>query len=683
MFIIFSIINAATKWFYDLKQVQKKNWLVSLFENDYNSSMNKTYTPPTDVKSILQLVKRPKTAVVTAGMPYANGPLHIGHLAGAHIPADVLARYMRMLIGDKNVLYVCGTDDHGSTSEVAAIKNGKSVRDFIDELHAKQKSTLNQYSVSLNTYSGTSRPDTFPTHCALSQEFIRKLYKNGMLEKKVSQQWFDPKLNRFLQDRNVTGKCPNLNCTNEVAYSDDCEVCGTQYDPKQLINPKSSLSDATPELRDTVHWWLDLWKVSDELGSWIQSKQGKWRTPVFNEVFGTVQPAFQFDNIHEAIFKELRASLPKHKSRYAPGKKVVVQFENKADFNIGMKILADKGIACTLLDGWAHRSITRDVTWGIPLPDDLDPEMKGKTLYVWPDSLIAPISFSQVALKAAGRDPLEYERFWKDPESRIFQFLGQDNVYFYVLMQGAMWFGSQADIHTQPKAGDFQLTDIFGCFHLMIDGEKMSKSRGNQYTGDELINEKGYHPDQVRYFLALLSLPEKSSNFDFHTFEERNKFLAGPLNAALEKPIAAVHSKFGGIIPEGKILEKAEKETMQIVQRYLKNMEKAEYSTLLFAIENYARIINSLFVQHKPHDDRFPEQERTDALYTCFYVLKNLMIMLYPFVPETMNKVRISLNLPESVFSVDELGVAIPAGHKIGEKVQYFPAVEGAKTEDH
>jgi methionyl-tRNA synthetase len=137
-----------------------------------------------------------------------------------------------------------------------------------------------------------------------------------------------------------------------------------------------------------------------------------------------------------------------------------------------------------------------------------------------------------------------------------------------------------------------------------------------------------------------------------------------------------VHSKFGGKIPGGKLLEKAEKETMQIVARYLKSMEKAEYSTLLFAIENYARLINSFFTQYKPHDDRFPEEQRSDALYSCFYVLKNLMIMLYPFAPATMKKLSESLNLPMSVFSIDELGVPMNSGHEIGEKQQFFPAVE-------
>lgn len=631
---------------------------------------------PTTVKEVIARAVRPKKAVVTAGMPYANGPLHLGHLAGAMIPPDVLARFLRMWIGQENVLFVSGNDDHGSTSEVAAMQAGIPIREFIDTIHEKQKQTLSEYGISFNVFSGTSRPEAFPIHSEMAQGFFRRLHKNGMLNKKVSKQWFDTSLNRFLQDRNVTGKCPNPKCENAKAYSDSCEDCGASFDPSELIDPKSQLSNSTPELRDTVHWWLDMWKVSDQLKDWIGSKKNKWRTAVFNEVNETVQPAFQFDNVHENLYKELKETLPKHKSRYAPGKKVVIQCENKNEMNQAKKILEDKGVTCTYLDGWAHRSITRDVLWGIPMPQDIDPDLKNKTMYVWPDSLIAPISFSQVALAKAGKKPEEYKDFWTDPEAKVYQFLGQDNVYFYVLMQGAMWLGSQADITRQPIKGELQLTDVFAVYHLMVDGEKMSKSKGNFYTGDQLLHELKYDADQVRYFLSLLSLPEKSSNFDFATFHERNKFLAGPLNAAFEKPISACHSKFEGIIPEGSILEKIEKETMQIVGKYIKAMEKAEYSQLLFAVENYARLINSLFVQTKPHDDRHPENERRDGLVSCFYVLKNLMIMLYPFAPHTMDRLRESLNLPASVFSIDELGVKIPAGHKINEKGNYFPIVE-------
>lgn len=641
--------------------------------------MNKPFTPPANVKDLLARASRPQTAVVTGGMPYANGPIHLGHLAGAIIPPDIMARYLRMLIGHENVLFVSGNDDHGSTSEVAAYKAGRSVREFIDEIHDQQFKTLQGYGVSYDVFSGTSRPDCFPIHAETSQDFLRKLWKNGMLEKKVTKQWYDPKLDRFLQDRNVTGKCPNTNCTNENAYSDECEVCGAQYDPSQLLNPRSSLSDATPVLKDTAHLWLDMWKVSDQLLEWIKGKQNKWRKGVFNEVFETVQPSFQFDNTHEPLFKEMRAELPKHKSRYAPGKKVVVQFENRADFQTGLSALESKGVTCQVLDAWAHRSITRDVSWGIPVPEEIDPEMKGKTLYVWPDSLIAPISFTKLALKNKGRDMAEYERFWKKPEAKIFQFLGIDNVYFYVLMQGAMWFGTQNEIHRQPVEGEYTLTDVYSVFHLLINGEKMSKSRGNFFTGDQLLAE--YDPDQVRYFLSTLGLADKQSNFDFETFKERNKFLAGPMNAAIEKPISACHSRFEGKVPEGKLLEKAEKETMKIVQLYLKNMEKGEHLTLLGQIENYARLINSFFVQYKPHDDRAPLEGRQDALYTSFYVLKNLMIMLYPFVPQTMDRVRQSLNLPESVFSMDELGIPLPAGHQIGEKLHYFPGA-GIEAEE-
>jgi methionyl-tRNA synthetase len=245
-------------------------------------------------------------------------------------------------------------------------------------------------------------------------------------------------------------------------------------------------------------------------------------------------------------------------------------------------------------------------------------------------------------------------------------------------MQGAMWLGTQDDPMRLPRAGELNLTEIFGVYHLQLNGQKLSKSTGNFISGDQLL-DKGYTADQVRYFLSTLSLYEKASNFDLKTLDERNQFLAGPMNAALEKPISAVHSKFGGRVPEGKLVGKVEQETLQVVRRYVKSMERAEYATLLGAIENYARQINSIFTQYKPHDDRHDEAERRDGLYSAFFVLKNLMILLYPFAPETMEKLRVSLRLPETVFRLEELGTGIPAGHQIGEKTQYFPAAGAAE----
>ena len=628
--------------------------------------------PPTDVASVLSQVKRPHRILVTAGMPYANGPLHLGHLAGAHLPADIYARYQGMVIGRDKVLFVCGTDEHGSTSEVAALAAGVPTREFVDAIHDKQKITLDRFAIGLDVYTGTSRPECFPTHSRICQAFLTKLYENGLLEKRTSRQWYDPKMQKFLPDRYVRGKCPNPKCGFDQAYSDECDRCGHQHEPTALIEPRSAISDATPEMRDTVHFWLNMWAVSETLRVWIQGKQKTWRQSVLSDVLDKVLPSLRFANEHEAAYKAIKDTLPKHKSKYAPGKQVVLQFPSKPELEQAIPLLTSHNIPCELVDEWGHRSITRDIAWGIPLPP-IDPELMGKTLYVWPDSLIAPISFSHVALTQQGRDPAESDEYWRHPDSRVVQFLGQDNVFFYVLMQGALWLGTQSDPHRLPVKGELQLTDIVGACHLMVSGEKMSKSRGNFYTGDQLLDDKGYSADQIRYYMALLGLSEKPSDFDFVKLDERNRFLAGPMNAAFERPISAAHSKFDGKVPDGKLLGSIVPDTVRIVQRYIKAMDRADFPSLLFEIENYARTVNSLFTQYKPHDDRHPEESRRDALFTSFYVLKNLMIMLYPFVPMTMERLRESLCLPETVFRIDELGVPIPGGHTLGHKQPYFP----------
>lgn len=629
--------------------------------------MTTHHGPPTDVQTVLQQIARPPRVVVTAGMPYANGPLHLGHLAGTQVPADIYARFMGMLIGRQNVLFVCGTDEHGSTTELAALKAGRPVREMLDELHDQQARTLERYNVSLDVYSGTSRPDCFPIHAKMSQDLLTRLHRNGMLEKRASMQWFDPKAQKFLSDRLVRGTCPK--CGAQGAFSDECDTCGSQYEPTSLKDPKSAISDATPEMRETKHWYLDMTKVQDELYAWILDKEKKkaWRAATIKAVIELVRPCLRFDNVHEAAYKELKASLPKHKSRYAPGKKVELVFDSKADLAAAQKML---GFPTEIPDTWAKRSITRDIAWGLPLPD-IDPDLKGKTLYVWPDSLIAPVAFSKVARS-------DGDTFWTDPKTRIMQFLGQDNVFFYVLMQGAMWLGSQADIHRMPVAGELQLTDITSCSHLLVNGEKMSKSKGNFFTGDQLLDDMGYAADQVRYFISTLNLAEDSSDFNVEQLKERNKFLGGILNAALERPISAAHSKFEGRVPDGKLMEGIVPETIRLVQRYVKAMEKSSHPGLLTDIENYARNITSLFAQHKPHDDRYPLEARKDSLYTGFYVLKNLMILLYPFVPATMERLRESLNLPPSVFTIDELGKPLPAGHVLGAQQEYFPPADSA-----
>lgn len=631
-------------------------------------------TGAVDLAAAMRGLERPTKAVVTAGMPYANGPLHLGHLAGAHVPADIHARWLGMLIGRDNVLFVCGTDDHGSTSELAAAQAGKPIREFIDALHAKQEATLARYAIALDIYSGTSRPDCLPIQTRLCQAMLRQLHHNRLLEKRTVQQWFDLKLSRFLPDRLVRGKCPNPKCDNEDAYSDECEKCGHQHAPSELVHPRSALSDTTPTMRNTAHWFLDMWAVADVLRQWVVGKQGAWRSGTLSDVLNMVLPCLRLEGATEPQYKELRAELPKHKLKYGQRKQLLLQFESMEAMGAARQALAARGISASPVEDWAHRSITRDVSWGIPVPADLDPDLAGKTLYVWPDSLIAPVAFSQVALRRKGRDPETYRDYWCDPRARVYQFLGQDNVFFYTLMQGALWLGSQSDPQRLPMPGELQLTDVFASFHLLVSREKMSKSRGNFLTGDQLLEDHGYSGDQVRYYLATLGLSAKSSSFDLPGLAEKSALLAGPMNAAFERPISAAHSKFGGVVPEGRLSETVVADTARMIRRYVGAMSRAEYPSLLNDVENYARTINSLFTQFKPHDDRHPLEGRRDALTTSFYVLKNLLIMLYPFAPTTMDRLRESLRLPPSVFAIDQLGTPMPSGHALGPKLPYFPA---------
>lgn len=624
-----------------------------------------------EIEVILGRIEKPQKMMVTGGMPYANGPLHLGHLAGAFIPSDIFARFYRMFIGAENVLYVSGNDDHGSTSELSAKKAGMPIAEFIGGIHDQHKNTMKSYNVSLDTFTGTSRPETYEFHKNFCQHNLRKLYKNGMLETRTSEQWYDTQENMFLPDRLISGTCPK--CGAEGAYSEECDACGATYEPKELLNPVSSVNGSTPELRPTDHWFLDMWQVSDQLKTWFEGRKKAWRKFALTEAIGTVTPSIQFSQDLEDTYKSLKGDLPKHKSRYSSGRQIVAAFENMSDLEAAKTQLANAGINALNYDSWAYRSITRDVKWGIPLPEEIDEKMKGKTFYVWPESLVAPVAFANTALKEQGRSDQKVEDYWMNPNGKIAQFIGIDNVFFYSVMQGAMWFGTQADKSRMPIEGELQLSDIYPVYHLQVNNQKMSKSTGNFILADELIKEKGYSADQVRYFLSILSIHKTQSNFDFETFDDRNKFLAGPLNAAFEKPISAANKKFDGVVPDGKLVGKVAGETKKIIQVYMNSMNKAQYSDLLYLIENYARLINKIFTNFKPHDDRHDLQERTDGLYSSFFVLKNLMIMLYPFVPGTIDKLRKSLNLPESVYSISELGKPIEPGHKVGELQEFFP----------
>lgn len=313
-----------------------------------------------------------KRILVTAALPYANGPIHIGHLAGAYLPADLFCRYQRLT--GRDIVFICGSDELGVAIMMKAHAQGIQPKEIVDQYHPMIRDSFARFGMSFDYYGRT----TSDVHRETSQDFFRKLDSAGVFKLKTDEQLFDPEAGVFLADRFVRGTCPI--CGYEDAYGDQCERCGSSLSPAELINPRSALTQAIPELRESTHWYLPLGDFQEKLEHWIASKTD-WKPNVLGQV----------------------------KSWFA--------------------------------DGLRDRAITRDVPWGVPVPKDVAERVgvsaEGKVIYVWFDAPIGYISATKEWANTTG-DPERWERYWKDQETRLVHFIGKDNIVFHCLMFPAM-----------------------------------------------------------------------------------------------------------------------------------------------------------------------------------------------------------------------------------------------------
>ncbi|MFT4761033.1 MAG: methionyl-tRNA synthetase [Paraglaciecola sp.] len=317
-----------------------------------------------------------KKVLVTSALPYANGPLHLGHLAGAYLPADIYVRYLRLM--GRDVVYVSGSDEHGAAITLRAKKEGTTPQAIIDKYHNLNKGTFEQLCISFDYYHRTSAP----LHHETAQDFFLKLVeKGGQFEEKVSEQYYDEEFKQFLADRYIMGTCPK--CGNEEAYGDQCESCGTTLSPTELINPKSKLGGGELTLRETKHWFFQLDKHADWLREWIKE--------------GTVDGV----KLHDS--KDWK-------------KHVIGQCLSWLDGE----------------DGLRPRSITRDLDWGIKVPIE---GADGKVLYVWFDAPIGYISATKQWAKENGKN---WEDYWKGDDVELVHFIGKDNIVFHCIVFPAM-----------------------------------------------------------------------------------------------------------------------------------------------------------------------------------------------------------------------------------------------------
>ncbi|GAB4376023.1 MAG: methionine--tRNA ligase [Salibacteraceae bacterium] len=318
-------------------------------------------------------MNKAKRHLITAALPYANGPIHIGHVAGAYLTADIYARLLRKKLGEERVLFVCGSDEHGAAISMKAIKEKRTPQEIVDKYHHLNKKAFEQFGISFDIYDRTSSE----LHHKTSQEFFLRLYDEGVFQRVESEQMFDPEANQFLADRFVTGTCPN--CGNERAYGDQCERCGKSLSPSELIHPRSTLSGAKPEMRKTWHFYLPLNEYTDWISDFIRKGEDDGK--------------------------------PHHDpSRW---KKHV----------IGQCLSWIEG-------GLAPRAMTRDLDWGVPVPLE---DAGGKVLYVWLDAPIGYISATkQWAINK--NKPDNWLEWWQNTETELVHFIGKDNIVFHCII---------------------------------------------------------------------------------------------------------------------------------------------------------------------------------------------------------------------------------------------------------
>jgi len=555
----------------------------------------------------------PRRYTVTAALPYANGRLHVGQIAGAYLPADIFVRYLRSH-GDE-VAFICGSDDYGVPVALAARKEGKTPAEIAAFYREEQEAEFNGLGVSFDIYSGTS---VAPHHADISQEIFSKLHEHGFLEKRTSHRLYDPEVDMFLADRYVEGICHH--CGADGARGDQCEACGKPIDPTLLIAPRSMVSAAKPEVRETVHWYFKLPEFEQKLRERIEAHP-EWRPMVRNFCLG----------------------------------------------------LLDEGLP--------ERSITRDLSWGVPVPLPDDPDAEGKVLYVWFDAPIGYVSFTAQWCAEQGGDWKDYEKWWKAPDTRIVHFIGEDNVVFHCVIWPAMLMGE----------GSYELpSDVpANCFlNIQFPGkdvEKMSTSRGSAVWVGEYL--KTFDPDPLRYYLTMVAPEHQRTAFQFEALVTRNNHeLVAALGNFIHRNMTFTHKYFDGVVPPQGELTDEDRAQLALVDgladRIGELIEGYHFRDAMTEIMATARASNKYIDTRAPWTLRKSDLEACGTvLNVCLNTIKALAVVFEPFMPFGTEKVREMLACSPDELKWCEAATPLPAGRKLGEPVVLFSKMEEAEEE--
>ncbi|HYG38733.1 MAG TPA: methionine--tRNA ligase [Cytophagales bacterium] len=540
-----------------------------------------------------------KRYTVTSALPYANGPVHIGHLAGVYVPADIYVRYLRS--AGKDVLFIGGSDEHGVPITIRAKKEGVTPQQIVDKYHEMIKKSFSELGISFDIYSRTSAP----IHHETSAEFFLRLYKKGAFEEKVTEQYYDVTAQQFLADRYIVGTCPN--CGNENAYGDQCESCGSTLSPAELINPHSMLSGDKPILKETKHWYLPLNKYERWLKEWILEEHKEWKPNVYGQC----------------------------------------------------KSWIDQGLQ--------PRAMTRDLDWGVKVPL---PDTEGKVLYVWFD---APIGYISATKDLAQKTGIDWEKYWKDDESKLVHFIAKDNIVFHCIIFPAILKAHGYYILPENvPANEF----------LNLEGNKISTSRNWAVWLHEYLEDFKGKQDVLRYVLTANAPETKDNDFTWKDFQARNNNeLVAILGNFINRALVLTDKYFNLVVPEKfGVLDTQDEAIIQKIKKspeaIAKSIENYRFREALAELIDLARAGNKYLAETEPWKLIATRPERVQTILNiALQVTANLAILAEPFLPFTSEKLWKILNVKGFKWKDAGDDQLIPNGHKLNKPELIFEKI--------
>ena len=560
--------------------------------------------------------KKYKRTTVTSALPYANGGVHIGHLAGVYVPADIYVRYLRLKKED--VIFIGGSDEHGVPITIRARKEGITPQDVVDRYHKMIKDSFKEFGISFDVYSRT----TSKTHHQFASEFFKKLYDEGKLTEETTTQLYDEEAKQFLADRYVTGECPY--CHNEGAYGDQCEKCGRDLSPTELINPKSAISGSTPVLKETKNWYLPLNEYQEWLKQWILEGHKEWRPNVYGQCKSWLDMDLQ------------------------------------------------------------PRAMTRDLDWGIPVPVE---GAEGKVLYVWFDAPIGYISNTKELCESNPERWGTWQQWWQDEDTRLVHFIGKDNIVFHCIifpvMMKAWNEANQNDQTTSlPKHQYIMPDNVPSNEFLNLEDDKISTSRNWAVWLHEYLVDMPGKQDVLRYVLTANAPETKDNNFTWKDFQERNNSeLVAIYGNFVNRALQLTKKYWGGVVPAcGELLDvdrQALDELKDVKQRVEDLLDNFKFRDAQKEAMNLARIGNRYITECEPWKVWKEDPKRVETiLYISLQLVANLAIAFEPFLPFSSEKLRKMINIDE--FDWNQLGSTdiLKTGHQLAEPELLFEKID-------